>query len=144
MSKEEFDRLMETSPSIDKKIIEKFNKTFSGGPIKKGKPLTQKQITFSELHKPEICDVLESTKHYIYKETPEDIAKKKTLNLVDYVKQNNEFKKKSIVVSNFIDKFNVEYKREPTHDEIHDNLGDNIESNTITNIIIEKDRINNI
>ena len=30
ISKEEFDRLMETSPSIDRKIVEQFNNTFSG------------------------------------------------------------------------------------------------------------------
>ena len=34
ISKEEFDRLMETSPSINPKIIEKFYQTFSGGKIK--------------------------------------------------------------------------------------------------------------
>ena len=35
ISKEEFDRLMETSPSIDGKVVKKFNKTFSGGQIRK-------------------------------------------------------------------------------------------------------------
>ena len=134
-SKEEFDRLMETSPSIDKNIIKKFNKTFSGGPIKKGKPLNEKQITFNNLIKPEICDVLESTQQYVYKETEQDIAKKKTVKLVDYVKQNSEFKRKSIVVDNFINKFSNEYKREPTTDEIFDNLTNNVSNDMLKTII---------
>ena len=134
-SKEEFDRLMETSPSIDKNISKKFNKTFSGGPIKKGKPLNEKQITFNNLIKPEICDVLESTQQYVYKETEQDIAKKKTVKLVDYVKQNSEFKRKSIVVDNFINKFSNEYKREPTTDEIFDNLTNNVSNDMLKTII---------
>ena len=139
ISKEEFDRLMETSPSIDKKIIKRFNDTFSGGPIKKGKPLNEKQITFNNLIKPEICDVLESTKNYVYKETEEDIAKKKTVKLVDFVKENNEFKRKSLVVNNFINKFNNEYKREPTTDELYDNLKNNVSNDIIKTVIGEND-----
>lgn len=141
ISKEEFDRLMETSPSIDKKIIKKFNDTFSGGPIKKGKPLNEKQITFNNLIKPEICDILEPTKNYIYKETEEDIAKKKTVDLIDYVKQDSEFKRKSLAVNSFIDNFSIEYKREPTTDEIYDNLKNNV-SNDIIKTIIEKNDSN--
>ena len=135
ISKEEFDRLMETSPAIDKKIIIKFNNTFSGGPIRKGKPLNTKQITFNTLIKPEICDVLESTQSYVYKETEEDIAKKKTVKLVDYVKQHSEFRRKSVVVNNFINKFNNEYKRQPTTDEIYDNLKNNVSNDMIKTII---------
>lgn len=139
ISKEEFDRLMETSPSIDKKIINKFNNTFSGGPIKKGKPLNEKQKSFNELIKPEICNILEPTKNFIYKETEEDIAKKKTVKLMDYVKQNSEFKRKSLVVNNFINKFNNEYKREPTTDELYDNLKNNVSNDIIKTVIGEND-----
>ena len=35
ISKEEFDRLVETSPPISRSIIDAFITTFSGGPIKK-------------------------------------------------------------------------------------------------------------
>ena len=49
MSKEEFDRLMETSPNIPDKIIAIFNTSF------------KESESFSKIVKPEICDVLVST-----------------------------------------------------------------------------------
>jgi hypothetical protein len=135
ISKEEFDRLMETSPSIEKKILKKFNSTFSGGPVKDKIELNEKQRNFKELCKPEICDVLESTRNFIYTETAEDIAKKKTSKLVDFVKENNEFRRKSVVVNKFMNDFNVEYKREPTVEEIHDNLRTHVSSDIINTVI---------
>ena len=124
MSKEEFDRLMETSPSIDKKVILQFNKKFIEDPEKQNK-----------IHKPEICDALESTRNFLYTETIEDKAKNKTKDLVKYAKENNEFKRKSVKVTNFISDFNKEFKREPTIDEIHDNLKDNVSDNIINSVI---------
>ena len=138
ISKEEFDRLMETSPSIDGKVVKKFNKTFSGGQIRKDGNLTEKQKTFKDLYKPEICNIMESTKNFVYKESQEDIEKKKTKKLVNFVKENNEFRRKSIAVNNFINNFNKEYKREPTQEEIYDNLKDNVENNVISSVLNNK------
>ena len=138
ISKEEFDRLMETSPSISQKVVKNFNTTFSGGPIKKDGFLTEKQKIFKELYKPEICNILESTKHFVYRESQEDIEKKKAKKLVNFVKENNEFKRKSIAVNNFINNFNSEYNREPTHEEIYDNLKDNVSDNIISNVLNDK------
>ena len=138
ISKEEFDRLMETSPSISKNIIKNFNATFSGGAIKKDGILTEKQKNFKDLYKPEICNIMESTANSLYKESKEDIEKKKTKNLVNFVKENNEFRRKSLVVSNFINNFNDEYKREPTHEEVYDNLKDNVENKIISTVLNDK------
>ncbi len=124
--KEEFDRLMETSPTIDIKILNKFNKTFSGGPVKDINNLNEKQKKFIKLHKPEICDILETTQTFVYTETIEDKNKSKTNKLIDYVKENNELKRKSIIVNNFINDFSKEFKRQPTKNEIIDNLKDNL------------------
>lgn len=135
ISKEEFDRLMETSPSISPKFITKFYNTFSGGTVRKDGRMTKKQKNFDELAKPEICNVLISTKHCLYQETEEDIAKKKTKNLVNYVKENNEFKRKSVIVDSFITNFNTEYLREPTFDEIYDNLQENVSDEIINSVI---------
>ena len=143
ISKEEFDRLMETSPSIDKKIIDQFNKTFSGGPIKKNIPLTPKQQNYIELIKPEICNILESTKNFIYKENEEEIKKKKTVNLINHVIENNDYKRKSVVVNDFISNFNREFKRQPTSEEVFDNLKEDI-NNEIINNVINTNNINNI
>tara|TARA_B100001175_G_scaffold22576_1_gene16915 strand:- start:7626 stop:8564 length:939 start_codon:yes stop_codon:yes gene_type:complete len=140
--KEEFDRLMETSPSIGPKVIEKFYEVFSGGKIKSGQTPNDKQNNFNELFKPEICDVLESTIHSVYKETPEEIQKNKTKKLVNFVKENSEFRRKSTVVNNFITDFSSEFKREPTQTEIFDNLQDKVSSDVINTII--KSNNNNI
>ena len=60
---EEFDRLMETSPTIDKKVIVLFNETFNGKQLDENK----KQL-FNQLKKPEICDSLESVALALYQE----------------------------------------------------------------------------
>lgn len=128
ISKEEYDRLMETSPSIDKKIISKFKTKF----------ITNKDSQqFIDIYKPEICDTIESTKNFIYKETLEEVEKRKTRNLVNIVKENNEFRKKSMIVDTFITNFNKEYKREPSIEEIQDNLDEKV-SKDVINVVLKK------
>lgn len=125
LSKEEFDRLMETSPAIDKSIIERFKKKFS-------------QEKYKNLYKPEICDNLETTKNILYKDDPESIKKRNITNLINNIKDNTEIKRKSIMVENFINTFNNEYKREPTTNEIYDNLEVDISNNILNEIIYKK------
>jgi len=65
LNRQEFDRLMETSPSIPIKIINEFNKTFSG------KPGTEQRMRFDALKKPDICDIIvtsNESRHQWYKE----------------------------------------------------------------------------
>ena len=109
---------------IDKKVIIQFNKKF-----------TEDTEIQNKIHKPEICDSLESTRNFLYSETIEDKEKNKTKELVKYAKENNEFKRKSITVTNFISEFNKEFKREPTISEIYDNLKDNVSDNIINTVI---------
>ena len=66
ISKEEFDRLMETSPSIAEHVIKSFYATFQG---KEG---SNKRRIFEELKKPDICDTIVSannTRHKWYLQT---------------------------------------------------------------------------
>lgn len=135
ISKEEFDRLMETSPSIDSKIIKKFNNTFSGGPIKDLNNPTEKQKKFLEIIKPEICDNIESTQNFIYTEKPEDIKKRNSINFIESVIDNNDIRKKTNVVNNFISNFNKEFSRQPTSLEIFDNLKEKVSDNIINDLI---------
>ena len=61
--RDEFDRLMETSPTITDKIVDEFKKTFSGPENSK-----QRKI-FEQLKKPDICDTIISvneTRHKWY------------------------------------------------------------------------------
>jgi hypothetical protein len=65
LNRQEFDRLMETSPSIPIKIIDEFNKTFSG------KPGTEQRQRFDALKKPDICDIIitsNESRHHWYKD----------------------------------------------------------------------------
>jgi hypothetical protein len=66
MNRQEFDRLMETSPMIDDKIVEEFKSKF------KGKDGTIERKHFEDLKKPDICDIIISaneTRHTWYKQT---------------------------------------------------------------------------
>jgi hypothetical protein len=65
LSRQEYDRLMETSPPINEKIIKKFLYNFSG------KKDTVERVRFDELRKPDICNIIVSSnnyRHHWYKE----------------------------------------------------------------------------
>jgi hypothetical protein len=131
--KEEFDRLIETSPTLSDKVIKLFIKTFSGGDIKTnelGVPidLTPKQILFSELNKPEICDSIETTMKSVYKPKFDDSNSIRDLS--NLTRLMNE-KKKRKQIEDFITNFELEKKREPTTEEIVNNLESIIPVNTI-------------
>ena len=139
ISKEEYDRLMETSPPIGDEIIKKFKETFSGGIVNEKKGPTKKQQAYIDIIKPEICDIMESTRNFLYKQSEEDKRREKTKSIVGMVKQNKEQEAQKAQVKKFIDNFNKEYKREPTLDEIHNNLDDSINLELL-NSLVNKDK----
>jgi len=70
-NRDEFDRLMETSPSIPEPIIAEFMSTFTGKT--ESDPERKKLIKdrFAKLKKPDICDIIisaDETRHHWYKE----------------------------------------------------------------------------
>ena len=87
-NREEFDRLMETSPSIPPKIIDEFIETFSGDsvycmpscfrkktPTEKQKKIAEKQkqaLRFEALKKPDICNIIISADEDKYQWTKDD------------------------------------------------------------------------
>lgn len=137
-SKEEFDRLTETSPNLSEKVIKLFLATFSGGNIKTnehGEPidLTPKQLAFSELNKPEICDSLETTLRSVYKPRLDDLSN--TKDLANITRILNE-KKKRKQIEDVIKNFETDKHREPTTEEIINNLDDGTVSvTTIQNVL---------
>ena len=136
-SKEEFDRLIETSPTLSDKVIKLFLVTFSGGTIKTnehGEPidLTHKQITFMKLNKPEICDSIETTMNTVYKPKLDD--NNSTRDFANLTRLMNEKKKKK-QIEDFINNFELEKKREPTTEEIVNNLESIIPVHIIHNVI---------
>lgn len=144
VAKEEYDRLIETSNPIPSHIIRQFRQIFSGGDMEydasnNALPLTVKQILYSELSKPEICDALESVKKSLYKETLVDIEKKKnTIEnsiLVSKQQAQQELAKKKNELERFITSFEKETNRLPSKDEIIDNMEDNISLEIISAVL---------
>ena len=133
VSKEEFDRLMETSPTISDKVIKQFRTVLSDKNCKidnldaSSNLLSYKQKTFLELKKPEICDVLETTKKSVYKNE----------GCVDYSEQLEQQTQKSMEIQKidlFIKEFIKERNRQPTKSEILDEMTDinNVELTVVT------------
>jgi hypothetical protein len=154
ISKDEYDRLIETSHAIDPKIIKKFKDTFSGGELKytaNGDPLpmTSKQTAFSLLKIPEDCGVIESTINSLYKppvvETkitiPAPIVPPVNNKFMDAVKKMEERKKHQTKIQEFIEKFKLNKMREPTQDEIIDNLNNEIPDQIIISILNSDENI---
>ena len=87
-NRDEFDRLMETSPSIPIRIVDEFLETFSGQPVrslldccskkkktehklKKEDEMKKKAMMFEKLKKPDVCNIIVSAddnRHPWYKE----------------------------------------------------------------------------
>ena len=108
---EEYDRLMEASPMIEKDILKLFNKVFKGK-FEKG------------FAKPEICDDLVSVKHTAYQETDEEKKSKLMKNFVGDIKavQSERQFSENQFIKEFYDKFQVELQRKPTQMELVNNL----------------------
>jgi len=130
MSKEEFDRLMETSPVIPDKIITEFKNSFS------------KSADYAEISKPEICDVLISTEKFRNPWYSEENQAKKRIELLQ-LSSETEFKKKILeqknylMVQNFYKTFIDLNNREPMESEVMDNLAEEIDPAIIKNILTQ-------
>lgn len=147
MCKEEFDRLMETSPVIEDKVISLFQSTFSTNEEDEDK-WSDAQKMFKELKKPEICDVLESTKNSVYKAPPKVVKSTQATNnkhrntFLNKKNKNRLFKEKT--VHNFIENFKTEYSRDPTQEEILEDMEGQISKKIIENVLVNKDSLKNI
>ena len=143
--KEEFDRLLETSPDIPNHVVALFKKTFSGGEIKYDDeghklPLSDKQLLFDELIKPEICDSIESVARIVYK-APAIIAEERNEPQIDHqailLKQLERQKRE--IIDRFIVSFENEKKRLPTLEEIQDNIEDTLSADLIQSVLSDID-----
>lgn len=107
---EEYDRLMEASPVIEKDVLLRFNKVFN----KVGE----------EFSKPEICDTLVSVKTTVYRESQDSKRDSIVKNLVGdiMVTQSERQDTQQKIIKEFYEKFNSELQRNPTKQELIDNL----------------------
>ena len=121
--KEEFDRLMETSPSIPEEIINEFKKTFKDSE------------TYQKIILPEICADTFKNPWYddsrIEKRNLENsnLQQMKEIKLKKTVENNNQ------IVNDFILSFTNLNNREPIESEIYDNLKDKMNVKTLEKII---------
>jgi hypothetical protein len=136
LCKEEFDRLMETSPSINEKIVAQFNYTF---PTKKPSIDTDKDssIRKPDIKRPEICDVLVSTAEIVFM-TP-DIDKSDLVNqsaMIELTRKKNKimanYEKE---VNDWVTKFEEKHNRKPLESEMLDNLQDKMSSDVLYKIV---------
>lgn len=128
ISKEEFDRLMETSPTIPDKIIQRFKIEFKKYEEKNETP---KIIT------PEICDSLVSTELSRNPWSSEENRNKKLNQIITKEKQNLD------IILNFQKTFFDINNREPLDSEIIDNLKDKIDINILTKTLEQNKRNKN-
>jgi hypothetical protein len=120
-SKEEFDRLTETSPPIDSSIINRFYKKFKG--------------SIDNISTPEICDSLKPTYSVIYRTPIDNIEKTETDKIVELIKQKQNAIDKEIKIEDFIKRFQAEYSRKPTIIEIYENLEETVNKEAIEKFI---------
>jgi hypothetical protein len=123
--KEEYDRLMETSPNIPEKIIKQFGNHFKGD-------------IFKKINKPDICDSLIPTDDFRnpwYNDENRQKNENETLKNIQLKenklkrKEDNSFK----MVQEFIILFKKINNREPMESEVYDNLKDKMDLITIKN-----------
>lgn len=128
--KEEYDRMMETSPSIPDKIIEEFKQKFN------------KTEAFLKIIKPEICDILIPTDDFRNpwfndenKQKLEYDTNQLKLTKENKIKKSQDQNNK--MVKDFIKLFNDMNNREPIDSEIIDNLKDKIDITILQQIIYD-------
>ncbi len=118
--KEEFDRLMETSPNIPDKIIQSFKTEFKK---------YEDDTDLPKIITPEVCDSLVSTELSRNPWSSEENRNKKINQLISKEKQHLE------VILNFQKTFFDINNREPLESEIIDNLKDKIELGILTKLL---------
>jgi hypothetical protein len=130
MSKEEYDRLMETSPMIPDKIIMEFKRNF------------EKSDDYTKISKPEICDVLIATETFRNPWFNDENREKRT---IEFVQMNTalEQKKKNIkqqnisTIQTFKKNFLTLHNREPLDNEIITNLEDTLDKDVLKELLVE-------
>jgi len=81
--RQEFDRLMETSPSINQNVVDEFNKAF------RGKENSIERERFEKLKKPDICNIIISANEYRHPWYLEEVKQIGSRDEVDIFEQDN-------------------------------------------------------
>lgn len=123
--KEEFDRLMETSPVIGDDIIKMFKKAFKNSP------------GFDKVKKPEICDDITTTNEFRFMDQLGGIVSDGKAEALERLKSERArlIKEYQDKISGFKRQFEEVNSREPLEHEIMDNLGESLDETLLMAVI---------
>ncbi len=109
--KDEYDRLMETSPTPSNKIVQKFIRTFRSN-----------SEEWEQLNKPEVCDRIVSSRKSLAQEDDSEMVERESVIITDLIKQQRLISEKHEEIDAFVAAFKKEYKRSPSTTEIFTNI----------------------
>lgn len=126
-SRDEFDRLMETCPGIDKGIVDMFKKQLTTGIDKHD--ILRKNKNFNRLIKPELFNEINSLKDVVYKRSdkPSEIDIEEKNKIEKLITEKYLYNEKVSKVNGFIGAFQNKYSRRPSQEEIFSNLKNEVD-----------------
>lgn len=121
-ARDEYDRLMETCPQIDRDIVESFRKKLTTG-IDKNDVL-RKMKNYNRLIKPELFNEISSLKDVVYKRITKnvEINQSERNKLEKLAIDREKYRRNYTKVYEFISTFKDKYSRPPSQEEIISNL----------------------
>lgn len=121
-ARDEYDRLMETCPQIDRDIVESFRKKLTTG-IDKNDVL-RKMKNYNKLIKPELFNEISSLKDVVYKRITKnvEINQSERNKLEKLAVDREKYRRNYTKVYEFISTFKDKYSRPPSQEEIISNL----------------------
>ena len=121
-ARDEYDRLMETCPQIDRDIVETFRKRLTTG-IDKNDVL-RKMKNYNRLIKPELFNEISSLKDVVYKRITKNIEinQSERNKLEKLALDLEKYRRNYTKVYEFISTFREKYSRPPSQEEIISNL----------------------
>jgi len=121
-ARDEYDRLMETCPQIDRDIVETFRKRLTTG-IDKNDVL-RKMKNYNRLIKPELFNEISSLKDVVYKRITKNIEinQSERNKLEKLALDREKYRRNYTKVYEFISTFREKYSRQPSQEEIISNL----------------------
>ena len=121
-TRDEYDRLMETCPPLDKDIISSFKQHLTSSKDKK--EMAKKLKIYNNLIKPEIFNEIHSLKEVTYKTKNLSIEEQERSKIEKVLVEKEMYKENLLKVRNFNTQFQLKYSRRPSLEEINTNLKD--------------------
>ena len=121
-ARDEYDRLMETCPQIDKDIVELFRKKLTTGIDKND--VVRKLKSFNRLIKPELFNEISSLKDVVFKRSTKrlDIEQGDRSRIEKLIIERDNYRQNYNKVYEFVTNFREKYSRRPSNEEIISNV----------------------